>query len=160
MWTASPADGMGFDGCGMERMMSNRLSLRMVWVVSLVLACFVISGVAETAAWGKEAKDPAAKRAKKGAGKKAPGAPGAEKTKSAPAIRLTRLTDKKIAELHSQLDANADGSVSLKEMKALPTVLPKVLKATPKKGPKAKPAGEKKGGKKGGRRKKKGDPNL
>lgn len=139
------------------------MSSRKAWVVSLVVACFVISGVVATAAWGKEAKDPAAKRAKKGAGKKAPGAPGEAKKKSAPAIKLTRLTEKKIAELHSQLDTNADGSVSLEEMKALPTVLAKVMKADPKKGPKAKkdkPAGEKKGGKKGGGKKKKGDPNL
>lgn len=129
-------------------------------VVSLAVACFVITGALAVPASAKDANAPGAKRGRKkrpagqaAAGRRKPGAGGT--------VRLARLNDKTLKELYTELDADNDGTVSMTEFKALPTVIEKVLKAATKdKGGKNKPAdGAKKGGKKGGRRKKKGAGN-
>ncbi len=140
-------------------------------LISLVAACFVISGALTTPAYGREAKQPGAKRGKKkgqngqAAGEKKKGKGGARQNKRGKggAIRLAMLNDKKIEALYGKLDADSSGTVSLEEFKALPTVLQELAKEAAEKakarGGKKKPGGAKEPGKKrkGGKKKKK-DP--
>lgn len=139
-------------------------------LVLLAAGCFVMSGALTAPAQGKEAKDPAAKRGRKGGKKKGQDAPGAGGKKKArrgksAAIRLAMLNDKRVESLYSKLDADSSGSVTLEEFKALPTVLEEMAKEAAAKAKaraeeKKAPAGEDPAKKrKGGRRKKK-DPST
>jgi len=135
--------------------------VRRVLLVALAAGCFVMSGALTSPAHGKAAKDPAAKR---GGKKKAQGAQGANARKNrgrSRAIRLTMLNDKRIEALYGKLDADSSGSVSLKEFKALPTVLEEMVKEAAEKA-KARGGQKDPGGaqdpakkRKGGRKKKK-----
>lgn len=125
-------------------------------LVSLVAACFVLSGAWAEAARAREAKDPAAKRDRKG------GQAAGDRRKGGPTgvIRLASLNAKALQELHGKLDADSSGSVSLEEFKALPKVLKEMAKEAAEK-TKAR-RGKKAGGgatdpakkRKGGRKKK------
>jgi len=96
--------------------------------VALTLVCLVIAGALAGPA---AAKTPGTSGAKRG-GKKAPSgqaAPGRKKTGTENTIRLARLNEKTLKELHAKLDTDHDSTVSMAEFKALPAALAKILKA-------------------------------
>ena len=132
-------------------------------LVSLAAACFVIAGTVTTAAQGKQAKDPTAKRGKKkgqdpqaaGEKKKRPDRAGRKRQGKGAAIRMAMLNEKRIEKLYQKLDANSDGSVTAEEFKALPTVLQEMVKEAAAKAKQRKadggekdPAKKRKGGRK------------